>query len=61
MHFRKAGKTMLCVSHSTATAMSICNRALWLDHGRLLADGPIAGIMDSYSAAMGAHAACSTP
>ena len=61
MHIRKAGKTMLCVSHSTATAMSICNRALWLDHGRLLADGPIAGIMDSYSAAMGAHAACSTP
>jgi ABC-type polysaccharide/polyol phosphate transport system ATPase subunit len=60
MRFREAGKTILCVSHSTATARSICDRALWLDHGRLMADGPIAQVMDSYTAAMAAHAECST-
>ena len=58
MRFREAGKTILCVSHSTATARSICDRALWLDHGRLMADGPIAQVMDSYTAAMVAHAEC---
>jgi lipopolysaccharide transport system ATP-binding protein len=60
MRFREAGKTILCVSHSTATARSICDRALWLDHGRLMADGPIAQVMDSYTAAMVAHAECTT-
>jgi len=60
LHFRDSGKTILCVSHSTATAMSICDRALWLDHGRLMADGPIARVMDSYTAAMTAHAEYST-
>ena len=60
LHFRECGKTILCVSHSTVTAMSICDRALWLDHGRLMADGPIAQVVDSYTAAMAAHAECST-
>ena len=60
LHFRECDKTIRCVSHSTVTAMSICDRALWLDHGRLMADGPIAGVMDSYTAAMATHAECST-
>jgi lipopolysaccharide transport system ATP-binding protein len=60
LQFRESGKTILCVSRSTVTAMSVCDRALWLDHGRLMADGPIARVMDSYTAAMAAHAECST-
>jgi ABC-type polysaccharide/polyol phosphate transport system ATPase subunit len=60
LQFRDSGETILCVSHSTATPMSICDRALWLDHGRLMADGPIARVMDSYTAAMTAHAEYST-
>jgi lipopolysaccharide transport system ATP-binding protein len=56
--FREAGKTLLCVSHSTDTALGLCERALWLDHGQLMGDGPIARIMDSYIAAMSAQAVC---
>ena len=42
MQFRHAGKTILCVSHSTATLKDLCNRAIWLDHGRMIDDGPLA-------------------
>src|SRR3982751_1560432 len=41
MEFKKAGKTMLCVSHSTVTLGQLCDRAIWLDHGELVMDGPI--------------------
>jgi len=58
LQFRNSGKTILCVSHSAATAMSICDRALWLNHGRLMADGPIARVMEAYTTAMAAHAEC---
>jgi len=57
--FRDAGKTILCVSHSTETATSLCDRALWLDHGRLVGDGAITRVMDAYTAAMSTHATVS--
>jgi ABC-type polysaccharide/polyol phosphate transport system ATPase subunit len=39
LEFKKSGKTMLCVSHSTATLQQLCDRAIWLDHGQLMMDG----------------------
>jgi len=57
MHFRHAGKTILCVSHSNPTLMSLCTRALWLDHGQVLDDGPIARVVSAYEAAMTPQAA----
>lgn len=33
------GATVLFVSHSAADIVSMCDRALWLDHGNLLDDG----------------------
>lgn len=33
------GTTVLYVSHSTASIRALCNRVLWLDHGRVLAVG----------------------
>ena len=57
--FRRSGKTILCVSHSDATLKDLCTRAIWLDHGRMLADGPLASVMADYKTAMKPHAACS--
>jgi ABC-type polysaccharide/polyol phosphate transport system ATPase subunit len=37
--FERAGKTLLLVSHDLALVAEHCRRALWLDGGRLLADG----------------------
>ncbi len=38
--FERAGKTLLFVSHDLGLVIERCRRALWLDAGRLAADGP---------------------
>ncbi|MBI1896960.1 MAG: ABC transporter ATP-binding protein [Acidobacteria bacterium] len=48
IEFKKAGKTMLCVSHASATLHQLCDRALWLDHGQLVMDGPVDDVIAIY-------------
>jgi ABC-type polysaccharide/polyol phosphate transport system ATPase subunit len=38
--FERAGKTLVFVSHDLALVAERCRRALWLEGGRLAADGP---------------------
>jgi ABC-type polysaccharide/polyol phosphate transport system ATPase subunit len=38
--FERAGKTIVVVSHDLALVAERCRRAIWLDGGRLAADGP---------------------
>jgi hypothetical protein len=40
--FERAGKTLLFVSHDLGLVVERCRRAIWLDRGRLAADGPAA-------------------
>ena len=37
--FREHAGTVFMVSHSKATILAVCDRVLWMDQGRLLADG----------------------
>lgn len=37
---KKAGKTIVLVTHDADSVLRFCERAIWLDHGELLADGP---------------------
>ena len=46
--FRNAGKTLLCVSHST-TIRQLCDRAVWLDHGELILSGAVADVLEAYA------------
>jgi ABC-type polysaccharide/polyol phosphate transport system ATPase subunit len=46
--FRNAGKTLLCVSHSTMIGQ-LCDRAIWLDHGELMLSGTVADVMEAYA------------
>jgi ABC-type polysaccharide/polyol phosphate transport system ATPase subunit len=48
LDFRRRGKTILCVSHASGTVQKLCSRAIWLDHGDLMLDGPIAEVVDAY-------------
>jgi len=48
--FRRAGKTIVCVSHGLEMIESLCSRAIWLDHGRVLADGATSLVLDRYRA-----------
>ena len=37
--FRTRGKTMLFVSHALSQVLALCDRAIWLDQGQILAAG----------------------
>lgn len=42
------GRTIIFVSHSMPAILRLCNRAILLDHGRVVADGPTDGVVRSY-------------
>jgi ABC-type polysaccharide/polyol phosphate transport system ATPase subunit len=46
--FRKAGKTMLVVSHAPDTLRHMCDRAIWLDHGKIVDQGALVPVLDAY-------------
>ena len=46
--FERAGKTLLFVSHDLGLVADRCQRAIWLDRGRLVADGPAAETVARY-------------
>ena len=48
--FRKAGTTLLIVSHDKQAIQSICDRAILLDAGRLVKEGEPEAVMDFYNA-----------
>ncbi|WP_334130724.1 ABC transporter ATP-binding protein [Silanimonas lenta] len=45
---RERGVTILFVSHSAGTVVDLCDRAVWLDQGQLLADGPAREVVAQY-------------
>jgi ABC-type polysaccharide/polyol phosphate transport system ATPase subunit len=47
--FRRAGKTLVCVSHSTATLERLCDRAIWLDHGEVVDSGATRNVVAAYT------------
>lgn len=47
--FQKRG-TVLFVSHSAGAVTNLCDRALWLDGGRLVMDGPAKEVCEAYHA-----------
>lgn len=43
------GRTVLFVSHNIASVRSLCNKAIWLDKGRVVEYGDIERVTDVYS------------
>ena len=46
--FRRAGKTVVVVSHAMGSLRSFCDAAAWLEHGRLVKVGPATSVVDDY-------------
>jgi lipopolysaccharide transport system ATP-binding protein len=46
--FRRAGRSMLFVSHSAPAVRSMCDRAIWIDHGSLMMEGRVDDVLDAY-------------
>lgn len=42
------GKTVLFVTHDTSVVKSLCTRAIYLEHGRIIADGPSKEVVELY-------------
>jgi ABC-type polysaccharide/polyol phosphate transport system ATPase subunit len=49
-YFRKAGKTVLFVSHDPALVQRFCSRALWLEQGRVAMTGKAKEVVTAYQA-----------
>ena len=53
---RRSGCTIVLVSHEMGQVSRYCERAIWLDHGRLMADGASDQVVDGYLEAAAAGA-----
>ena len=49
MHdFQQRGTTIVVVSHALELITSFCERAVWLEHGRVVAEGPAVAVVAQY-------------
>jgi len=49
------GRTVLFVSHNMTAILGLCTRAIWLDNGKKIADGPTDDVVQSYISSTGSH------
>jgi lipopolysaccharide transport system ATP-binding protein len=56
MGFKQAGKTILFCSHALYQVEALCDRVLWLDHGKLMMDGEPTAVVMAYSDSMAVDA-----
>jgi lipopolysaccharide transport system ATP-binding protein len=47
---RRRGVTIVFVSHALEAVRALCERAIWLHHGQVMADGPSGEVVDKYLA-----------
>lgn len=49
---RQQHRTLVLVTHDTGSVRHFCDRAIWLDHGTIKADGVPADVIDEYTETM---------
>ena len=45
---KKSGKTIVIVSHSSESIKRLCDRAIWIQNGKIEADGKTSSVLDEY-------------
>ncbi|WP_447601875.1 ABC transporter ATP-binding protein [Nitrospira sp. Nam80] len=50
--FQEAGGTTILVSHDHAALLRVCNRCVWVEQGKVVADGPPLEIVSAYTQAV---------
>ena len=48
LEFRASDKAIVFVSHNLSAVEMMCDRSVWLEHGRIRAMGPTAGVVRAY-------------
>jgi ABC-2 type transport system ATP-binding protein len=59
--YQRQGVTIVFVSHIQALIENLCSRAVYLDHGRVIQDGPASEVLRGYRAALAGTFASSLP
>ena len=52
LQFKEEGKTIFVVSHNLNAVKSLCERAIWLDRGRIIKDGEAEQVIAKYRGAV---------
>ncbi|MFK8025825.1 MAG: ABC transporter ATP-binding protein [Ilumatobacter sp.] len=52
VQFRDEGRTLVLVTHDSGSVRHFCDRAIWLDHGVIRAEGSPAEVIDEYNETM---------
>lgn len=52
LDFKKQGKTLFVVSHSLSSILDVCDRAIWLDRGRIVKDEAAEEVVTKYKLAV---------
>ena len=50
--FRNEGRTIVLVTHAMNSVRDMCDRAVWLEHGRLIDEGDPAELVEAYTERM---------
>jgi len=45
---RRAGTTLIFVSHAAGAVQQMCDRALWIDHGEVVMEGAVQSVLEGY-------------
>jgi len=48
LDLRRHGVSMVFVSHAMETVRAVCDRAIWIEHGRVRAAGPVGEVVEAY-------------
>ena len=48
LEFKNSGKTLLFVSHVADLVRQLCERCIWLDHGKIMQAGPTEEVLSAY-------------
>jgi lipopolysaccharide transport system ATP-binding protein len=59
--YRSGGGTLLFVSHNLGLIRNMTEQVVWIDHGRVMTDGPTAEVLGKYAAAMERREESSAP
>jgi lipopolysaccharide transport system ATP-binding protein len=60
MQLKESGTTILFCSHSMYQVESFCDRAIWLDHGKVLMEGSASNVVRAYNDSLRAEGATSS-
>jgi lipopolysaccharide transport system ATP-binding protein len=55
--FNDEGGTLVAVSHDLGAVRYLCSRAVWIDHGHIVMDGPVDSVAAAYHSAAPAEGA----